>query len=132
MTPFDERPLLSPPGDCMGQPHNSGNKRPSRSPRGVPWLSKAADLASKFHREPPWRRPTLLVPVGSVHLSSRVCCYHSGLFKPKQPNPTHQRSNSTLEGPIPPLGTRQIDRFFGLFGVLAQPWTIQGIGRHWL
>ncbi|PKI70877.1 hypothetical protein CRG98_008768 [Punica granatum] len=28
-----------------------------------------------------------LVPVGSVHPSSRVCCYHSGLFKPKQPKP---------------------------------------------
>ncbi|PKI64108.1 hypothetical protein CRG98_015497 [Punica granatum] len=24
----------------------------------------------------------------------------------------------------------QIDRFFGFFGVLAQPWMIQGISRH--
>ncbi|PKI73590.1 hypothetical protein CRG98_006038 [Punica granatum] len=73
--------------DCTGRPDNSGNKRPPRSPRGVPWLPKATDLASKFHQEPPWRRSTLLVLVGSVHPSSRVCCYHSGLFKPKQPNP---------------------------------------------
>ncbi|PKI78893.1 hypothetical protein CRG98_000754 [Punica granatum] len=51
--------------DCTGRPGNSGNKRLPRSPRGVPWLPKAADLASKFHREPPWRRPTRLVPVGS-------------------------------------------------------------------
>ncbi|PKI36730.1 hypothetical protein CRG98_042879, partial [Punica granatum] len=51
--------------DCTGRPDNSGNKRPLRSPRGIPWLPKAADLASKFHREPPWRRPTRLVPVGS-------------------------------------------------------------------
>ncbi|PKI64476.1 hypothetical protein CRG98_015129 [Punica granatum] len=75
------------------------------------------------------------LPVGSV-AAIRVCSSQNS------PNPTHQRSNPTLEGPIPPLGTRsryrrsfqitseQIDRFFDFFGVLAQPWTIQGIGRH--
>ncbi|PKI48792.1 hypothetical protein CRG98_030834 [Punica granatum] len=87
VTLFNERPLLSPPGDCTGQPDNSGNKRLPRSPRGVPWLPKTADFSSQFHREPPWRCPTRLVPVGSVHPASRVCCYHSGLFRPKQPKP---------------------------------------------
>ncbi|PKI57891.1 hypothetical protein CRG98_021730 [Punica granatum] len=46
--------------DCIGQLDSSRNKRPPRSPRGVPWLPKAADLALKFHREPLWRRPTRL------------------------------------------------------------------------
>ncbi|PKI75975.1 hypothetical protein CRG98_003633 [Punica granatum] len=53
------------------------------------------------------------LPVGSV-ATIQVCSSQNSR------NPTHQRSNLTLEGPIPPLGTR----------VLAQPWTIQGIGRH--
>ncbi|PKI54154.1 hypothetical protein CRG98_025449 [Punica granatum] len=50
---------------------------------GVPWLSKAIDLASKFHREPPWRRPTRLVPVGSVQYSSRVCSVPFGSVQRK-------------------------------------------------
>ncbi|PKI58230.1 hypothetical protein CRG98_021377 [Punica granatum] len=58
--------------DFTGRPDNSGNKRPPRSPKGVPWLPKAAVLASKFHREPLWRHPTRLVPIGSVQYSSRV------------------------------------------------------------
>ena len=69
--------------DCTGRPDNSGNKRPPRSPRGVPWLPKAADLASKFHREPPWRRPTRLVPVGSVQHSSRICLVPFGSVQRK-------------------------------------------------
>ncbi|PKI62628.1 hypothetical protein CRG98_016980 [Punica granatum] len=81
------RPELSPgfssSADCTGRPDNSGNKRPPRSPRGVPWLPKAADLASKVHREPPWRHPTRLVPVGSVQYSSRVCLVPFGSVQRK-------------------------------------------------
>ncbi|PKI40620.1 hypothetical protein CRG98_038989 [Punica granatum] len=93
VTLFDERPLLSPPGDCAGRPDNSGSKRPPRSPRGVPWLPKAADLASKFHREPPWQHLTRLVPVESVQYSSRVCLvpFGSVQWKTAQTRPINTR-----------------------------------------
>ncbi|PKI52159.1 hypothetical protein CRG98_027455 [Punica granatum] len=92
--------------DCTGRLNNSGNKRPPQSPRGVPWLPKAADLAqNSIGSLRDDVRPDLCqsglstLPVGSV-ATIQVCSSQNS------PNPTHQRSNPTLEGPIPPLETR--------------------------
>ncbi|OWM84252.1 hypothetical protein CDL15_Pgr011637 [Punica granatum] len=84
------------------RPDNSGSKRPPRSPRGVAWLPIAVDLASKFHREPPWRRPTRLVPFGSVQFPAgsvkaiRVCA------RPKQskPDPTKVQPDFLRSHPV--------------------------------
>ncbi|OWM64712.1 hypothetical protein CDL15_Pgr000848 [Punica granatum] len=52
----------------------------------------AANLASKFYQEPPWRRPTRLVPVGAVRVdpitlgpNDHHSHLRSGLFDGKQP-----------------------------------------------
>ncbi|PKI67615.1 hypothetical protein CRG98_011995 [Punica granatum] len=89
------------------------------------------------------RRPCLKIPSGaSVATSDPTCAnrvcppFHSGLFgairvcsMENSPNPTHQRSNPTLEGTIPHLGTRyDHSRLKGArtFTLLLCLWSFKG------
>ncbi|PKI32777.1 hypothetical protein CRG98_046825 [Punica granatum] len=84
---FGKRPPQSPSEVYTGRPDNSGSKRPPRSPRGVTWLPRAIDLASKFHQEPSWRRPTRLLLVGSVQFPAGSVKAIWVCTRPKQPKP---------------------------------------------
>ncbi|PKI67613.1 hypothetical protein CRG98_011993 [Punica granatum] len=89
------------------------------------------------------RRPCLKIPSGASVVTSDPTCanrvyppFHSGLFgairvcsTENSPNPTHQRSNPTLEDTIPHLGTRyDHSRLRGArtFTLLLCLWSFKG------